>query len=134
LGVDARIGYGIKKHKSKYKCKNFLSYLWESCKKKSCRKTMKLNEMIDSFSIINKEELGNIMDETIENMNVSELENMSSRNLLFKTINKDKSLIYTNKEEQENHIFKEDNNINDNLNKHKFECILIYFIFFIIFL
>ena len=87
---------------------------------------MKLNEMIDSFAIVNKEELGNIMDETIENMNISVLENMSSRNLLFKTINKDKTLIYTNKEEQEKHIFLEDNLINDNLNKHKFECKFIY--------
>lgn len=122
LGVDARIGYGIKKHKSKNKCLNFFSYLWESCKKKFCRRTMKLNDMIDSFSIINREELDNIMDETIENLNISKCENMSSRNALFRTLNKDRTLNASDKDENEKHIFWEDNKMNDNLSKHKYEC------------
>jgi hypothetical protein len=122
LGVDARIGYGIKKHKSTNKCKNFFSYFWESCKKKCYRKTMKLNEMIDSFSIINKEELANIMNESIDNLNLSQCENMSARNLLFKTMNKDKTVHFLESELSEKHIFIEENKLNVDLEKHKFDC------------
>ena len=91
LGLDSRIGFGIKKHKSKYKCCNYLRYLWESCKKKCFRKTMKLNEIIDSFMIMNCEDVENIIqEESIENVNSTMCENMTSRNFLFKTVDKNK--------------------------------------------
>jgi len=124
LGVDARIGYGAKKHISKYRCCNFLRYLWEGCKKKCCRKTMRLNEIIDSFIVLNKEDIGDIMEESVESMNTTMCENISNRNFLFKTIDKNKILINppNMNDPSDNHVFLEENKLNENLQKVKFDC------------
>lgn len=127
LGTDARIGYGAKKHKSKYRCCNFLSFLWESCKKKCFRKTMKLNEIIDSFMVMNKEDMGDIMEESVDNMNTSMCENMSNRNFLFKTLDKNKIMINppNSTDPSDVHVFWEENKTNENLQKINFDCKII---------
>ena len=124
MGIDARIGYGAKKHKSKYRCCNFLRYLWESCKKKCFRKTMKLNEIIDSFMIMNKEEIGDIMEESVDNMNTTICENMSNRNFLFKTLDKNKIMLNppNANDPTDMHVFWEENKANENLQKINFDC------------
>lgn len=133
IGIDARIGFGSKKHKSKYRCCNWLSYLWESCKKKCFRKTMKLNEIIDSFSILSKEDIGDIMSESVDNLNTTNCENMSSRHFLFKTVDKNKIILNpqsdntnnNNNNIYDNHIFFEENKANENVTKINFDCKII---------
>lgn len=124
LGIDARIGFGAKKHKSKYRCCNFLGYIWESCKKKCFRKTMKLNEIIDSFIVLNKEDMGDIMEESVDNLNTTVCENMSNRNFLFKTIDKNKIMLNppNTNDPSDNNVFWEENKNNENVQKINFDC------------
>jgi hypothetical protein len=49
MGYDARIGFGFEKKRCSKRCLNKFVYFWEGCKKNCCRKTVKLDKLIDGF-------------------------------------------------------------------------------------
>ncbi len=91
---------------------------------------MKLNEIIDSFLVMNEEDSGRqIMevDETGFNLNSSMGEDMSNRNFLFKTLDKNKIMLNppNTHDPSDKHVFWEENKANDNLQKMNFDCKII---------
>mmetsp|Transcript_9627 Transcript_9627/g.9583 ORF Transcript_9627/g.9583 Transcript_9627/m.9583 type:complete len:149 (-) Transcript_9627:359-805(-) len=49
IGLDARIGLGFDKRRSKKKCFNKCIYVWEGFKKMCCLRVPKLKTMVNSF-------------------------------------------------------------------------------------
>lgn len=60
IGYDARVGFGFDKLRTSSRASNYLIYIWEGLKKMSFGKTMKVNDIIDSFWVVKHDhDLGN---------------------------------------------------------------------------
>jgi len=79
IGYDARVGFNFEKNRCKTRCCNKFIYFWEGCKKNCCRKTIKLNRLIEGFYHIPNNNLMQTM------TNITLLEDNANKQAIFKT-------------------------------------------------
>ena len=84
IGYDARVGFGVEKNRCGKRCCNKFLYFWEGLKKNCCRKTIKLNSLIESFQKVT------ISDDT--HLDITTRENQGTQETIFKT--EKKCIIY----------------------------------------
>jgi hypothetical protein len=77
LGYDARVGFGVEKNRSSHRCCNKFMYFWEGLKKNCCRKTIRLNSLIESLHTVN------ISNES--HIDITTRENQGRLETIFKT-------------------------------------------------
>ncbi len=68
LGYDARIGFNYDKKRTSNSFCNKIIYCWEGIKKNCCRKSLKINGFIESFSVYEDEDQSFIEKTFISNM------------------------------------------------------------------